>query len=64
MGAFAAFFGGTAVLLIVVGVTLDTAAQIQSFVVNKNYEGFLSKDAPRVRGASKGFAVRGQLIKR
>jgi len=62
-GAFAAFFGGTAVL-IVVGVTLDTAAQIQSFVVNKNYEGFLNKDAPRVRGASKGIAVRGQLIKR
>ncbi len=62
-GSFAAFFGGTAVL-IVVGVTLDTAAQIQTYIVNKNYEGFLKKDAPRVRGASKGFAVRGQLIKR
>lgn len=62
-GAFAAFFGGTAVL-IVVGVTLDTAAQIQSYVVNKNYEGFLNKDAPRVRGAGKGFAIKGQLIKR
>ncbi len=62
-GAFAAFFGGTAVL-IVVGVTLDTAAQIQSFVVNKNYEVFLNNDAPRIRGASKGIAVKGQLIKR
>jgi preprotein translocase subunit SecY len=65
-GVFAAFFGGTAVL-IVVGVTLDTASQIQSYIVNKNYESFLSKNRDgggKVRGASRGFQVKGQLIKR
>jgi len=39
---FAYVFGGTAIL-IVVGVTLDTAAQIESFVVSRNYENFLSR---------------------
>ncbi|MDR1608455.1 MAG: preprotein translocase subunit SecY [Deltaproteobacteria bacterium] len=36
------WFGGTA-LLIVVGVALDTIAQIQSYVYNQNYDGFLKK---------------------
>jgi preprotein translocase subunit SecY len=35
-------FGGTA-LLIVVGVALDTISQIQSYVVNQHYDGFLKK---------------------
>ena len=38
---FARVFGGTAIL-IVVGVTLDTAAQIQSHIVARNYESFMS----------------------
>lgn len=41
---FAYVFGGTAVL-IVVGVTLDTAAQIQSMVVAKNYEDLIAGSA-------------------
>ena len=36
------FFGGTA-LLIVVGVALDTAQQIEAHLVMRHYEGFLKK---------------------
>jgi preprotein translocase subunit SecY len=41
------YFGGTA-LLIVVGVAIDTIAQIESHVVMRNYEGFMK--AGRIRG--------------
>jgi preprotein translocase subunit SecY len=41
------FFGGTA-LLIVVGVALDTAAQIETQVLMRNYEGFMKRG--RLRG--------------
>ena len=61
--AFAAFFGGTAVL-IVVGVMMDTVAQIQSHILARNYEGFMAKGPGKVRGASSGINIRGQLIKR
>jgi preprotein translocase subunit SecY len=46
MGAssFAYVFGGTAVL-IVVGVTLDTAAQIESILVARNYESFMAQSS-------------------
>jgi preprotein translocase subunit SecY len=44
---FAQFFGGTS-LLILVGVALDTVAQIETFLISHNYEGF-SKHG-RVRG--------------
>ncbi|MFO7886509.1 MAG: preprotein translocase subunit SecY [Desulfobacteraceae bacterium] len=36
------YFGGTA-LLIVVGVSIDTIAQIESHLITRNYEGFLGK---------------------
>ena len=36
------YFGGTS-LLIVIGVGLDTAQQIESHMLMRNYEGFLSK---------------------
>lgn len=36
------FFGGTS-LLIVVGVTLDTLQQIESFLITHSYEGFIRK---------------------
>ncbi len=36
------YFGGTA-LLIVVGVAIDTISQIESHMLNRNYEGFLKK---------------------
>lgn len=46
---FASVFGGTAIL-IVVGVTLDTASQIESHVVARNYENFMSKTTKSARG--------------
>jgi preprotein translocase subunit SecY len=56
---FAYVFGGTAVL-IVVGVTLDTAAQIESMLVARNYEMFMSKTA---KGRGSGFS-RSRLVRR
>ncbi|MBU0485800.1 MAG: preprotein translocase subunit SecY [Proteobacteria bacterium] len=41
------YFGGTA-LLIVVGVAIDTIAQIESHTVMRNYDGFL--DSGRIKG--------------
>jgi preprotein translocase subunit SecY len=41
------YFGGTA-LLIVVGVALDTVAQIESHLVSRQYEGFVK--GGRIRG--------------
>ena len=38
----AQFFGGTS-LLIIVGVMLDTLRQIQTYLISRNYDGFLSK---------------------
>jgi preprotein translocase subunit SecY len=45
----AQFFGGTS-LLIVVGVVLDTMRQIETHLIQRNYDGFLKKG--RVRGRS------------
>ncbi|MBF0179468.1 MAG: preprotein translocase subunit SecY [Magnetococcales bacterium] len=41
------YFGGTS-MLIVVSVTMDTAAQIQSFLISRQYEGLMQK--ARIRG--------------
>ena len=43
------YFGGTS-LLIVVGVALDTAAQIESHLISRSYEGFAGAHGPRLRG--------------
>jgi preprotein translocase subunit SecY len=43
------FFGGTS-LLIVVGVAMDTARQIESHLITRSYEGFAGAGGPRVRG--------------
>ena len=43
------YFGGTA-LLIVVGVAIDTMAQIESHLLTRHYEGFLKKGGGRIRG--------------
>ena len=45
----ARFFGGTAIL-IVVGVTLDTMRQIETFLLQRHYDGFLKKG--RIKGRS------------
>jgi preprotein translocase subunit SecY len=42
------YFGGTA-LLIVVGVAIDTVAQMESHMLSRHYEGFLKKSGSRVR---------------
>ena len=41
------FFGGTA-LLIVVGVGLDTVRQMETFLLNRNYDGFMKKSKRRL----------------
>ena len=43
------YFGGTA-LLIVVGVAIDTVAQIESHMLTRHYEGFLKKGGVRMKG--------------
>mmetsp|Transcript_3320 Transcript_3320/g.1953 ORF Transcript_3320/g.1953 Transcript_3320/m.1953 type:complete len:440 (+) Transcript_3320:1056-2375(+) len=46
------YFGGTA-LLIVVGVAIDTIAQMESHMLSRHYEGFLKKGASgRLKGRS------------
>jgi preprotein translocase subunit SecY len=42
------YFGGTA-LLIVVGVAIDTMAQIESHMLTRHYEGFMKKGMGRIR---------------
>ncbi|MCP4750251.1 MAG: preprotein translocase subunit SecY [Proteobacteria bacterium] len=42
------YFGGTA-LLIVVGVAIDTNGQIETFLLNQNYDGFIRKSKRRKR---------------
>ena len=54
-GSIAQFFGGTS-LLIIVGVMLDTMRQIQTYLISRNYDGFLSKGILRSRG---GHVVQG-----
>lgn len=45
----AAVFGGTS-LLIVVGVAMDTVAQIESYLLTRHYEGFLGQKAGKFKG--------------
>jgi preprotein translocase subunit SecY len=50
-------FGGTS-LLIVVGVALDTLAQVQQHLLLRKYDGFMKKGRLKVRGsqtAGSGF---------
>jgi len=43
------YFGGTS-LLIVVGVAMDTVAQVEAQLVMRHYEGFTGKGGKRIRG--------------
>jgi preprotein translocase subunit SecY len=43
------YFGGTS-LLIVVGVALDTVAQIESHLISRSYEGLMGQKGGRIRG--------------
>jgi preprotein translocase subunit SecY len=42
-------FGGTSIM-IVVGVALDTANQIESYLISRHYEGFAGPNGPRIQG--------------
>jgi preprotein translocase subunit SecY len=44
------YFGGTSVLILV-GVALDTVAQIETFLLNRNYEGFMKHTRVKGRAA-------------
>jgi preprotein translocase subunit SecY len=48
----AQFFGGTG-LLIIVGVTLDTMRQVETFLLQRHYDGFLRKGKMRGRSGSR-----------
>jgi len=61
--SFAYVFGGTAVL-IVVAVTLDTASQIESFVVSRNYESFMNRSTKKRGGAGSTSYTRNRLLRR
>jgi preprotein translocase subunit SecY len=61
----AQFFGGTS-LLIIVGVILDTMRQVETYLIQRHYDGFLRKG--RIRGrfertpAGRGEAVQQQTL--
>ena len=61
--SFAAVFGGTAIL-IAVGVTLDTASQVESYVVARNYEAFMSKSSKIKSGVGSMSYMRTRVLKR
>ena len=43
------YFGGTS-LLIVVGVAMDTVAQVEAQLIMRHYDGFSGKGGKRIRG--------------
>jgi preprotein translocase subunit SecY len=51
------FFGGTS-LLIMIGVMLDTMRQMETYLLQRHYDGFLKKG--RIRGRSSGPVTMGQ----
>ena len=51
------FFGGTS-LLIMIGVMLDTMRQMETYLLQRHYDGFLKKG--RIRGRSSGPVTAGQ----
>jgi preprotein translocase subunit SecY len=52
----AIFFGGTG-MLITVGVILDTMRQIETFLLQRHYDGFLKKGRIRARSANIAGAI-------
>lgn len=49
------YFGGTG-LLIVVGVALDTAQQIEGHLITRHYDGFAGPTGPRIKGRARTSA--------
>jgi preprotein translocase subunit SecY len=57
----ARFFGGTS-LLIIVGVVLDTMRQVETYLIQRHYDGFLRKG--RIRGRfERAVATSGKVLK-
>jgi preprotein translocase subunit SecY len=52
----AIFFGGTG-MLITVGVILDTMKQVETFLLQRHYDGFLKKGRIRARSSNVGNAL-------
>ena len=52
----AIFFGGTG-MLITVGVILDTMKQVETFLLQRHYDGFLKKGRIRSRNSNVGSAI-------
>ena len=52
----AIFFGGTG-MLITVGVILDTMKQVETFLLQRHYDGFLKKGRIRARSSNVGSAL-------
>ena len=52
------YFGGTA-LLIVVGVAIDTIAQMESHMLTRHYEGFLKRKGG-AGGSTEKVVIKGQ----
>lgn len=50
------FFGGTS-MLIAVGVTLDTMRQVETFLLQRHYDGFLKKGKARHRAQSRSRQI-------
>jgi preprotein translocase subunit SecY len=55
------FFGGTG-MLITVGVILDTMRQIETFLLQRHYDGFLKKGRIRARSANPQQASAGEAL--
>ena len=55
------FFGGTG-MLITVGVILDTMRQIETFLLQRHYDGFLKKGRIRARSANPQGAMTGDAL--
>src|SRR3954471_3922782 len=55
------FFGGTG-MLITVGVILDTMRQIETFLLQRHYDGFLKKGRIRARSANPQQGITGEAL--
>jgi preprotein translocase subunit SecY len=55
------FFGGTG-MLITVGVILDTMRQVETFLLQRHYDGFLRKGRIRARSANPQQGVSGEAL--
>jgi len=60
-GRITYFFGGTG-MLITVGVILDTMRQIETFLLQRHYDGFLRKGRLRARSANPQQAMMGDAL--